>query len=147
MHKSGAYTDHNGLQPAHHTLDTMTIHHFTDTCCHGTCCDGGQNPATTQHGMDTVIYTLSEDGAPISVFGVDTMPVDGITNGISDKNPAAGGSVNGGSGGFSFFGGIDSFEKSGNAAHVVIAGRHRGRISFPEANGSTRHFDNAKFGE
>ena len=147
MHKAGTYTDHNGVQPEHNTLDTMTIHHDSGTCCGGTCCDAGQNPATTQMGMDTVIYKLTKDGAPVSVFAVDTMPVDGITNGISNKDPAAGGSVNGGSGGFSFFGGIDSFEKSGNAAHMVIAGRHRGRLSFPQADGTMRHFDNAKFGE
>ena len=145
VHKDGTYTDHKGVQPAHHTLDTMTIHHHSGTCCDGTCCDGGQNPATTQHGMDTVIYRLAEDGAPISVFGVDTMPVDGITNGISD--PAAGGSVNGGSGGYSFFPGIASFETSGNAAHMAIAGRHRGRLSFRQADGTLLHFDNAKYGE
>ena len=125
----------------------MTIHHDSGTCCGGTCCDAGQPAATTQMGMDMVIYKLTKDGAPISVFGIDTMPVDGITNGISSKDPADGGSVNGGSGGFSFFGAIDTFEKSGNPTHLVIAGRHRGRLSFPKADGSLLHHDNAKFGE
>jgi hypothetical protein len=146
-HKVGTYTDHNGVQPDHHTVDSITIHHDSKTCCGGTCCDGGQPAATTQIGMDMVIYKLTKDGAPVSVFAVDTMPVDGITNGISNKDPAAGGSVNGGSGGFSIFGAIDTFEKSGNPTHLVIAGRHRGRLSFPQADGSLLHFDNAKFGE
>jgi hypothetical protein len=106
----------------------MTIHHDSNTCCGGTCCDAGQPVATTQIGMDMVIYKLTKDGAPVSVFAVDTMPVDGITNGISNKDPAAGGSVNGGSGGFSVFGAIDTFEKSGNPTHLVVAGRHRGRL-------------------
>ena len=125
----------------------MTIHHDSGTCCGGTCCDAGQPAATTQMGMDMVIYKLTKDGAPISVYGIDTMPVDGITNGISSKDPADGGSVNGGSGGFSFFGAIDTFEKSGKPTHLVIAGRHRGRLSFPKADGSLLHHDNAKFGE
>jgi hypothetical protein len=146
-HKVGNYTDHNGVQPAHHTVDTMTIHHDSGTCCGGTCCDAGQPAATTQMGMDMVIYKLTKDGAPISVYGIDTMPVDGITNGISSKDPADGGSVNGGSGGFSFFGAIDTFKKSGKPTHLVIAGRHRGRLSFPKADGSLLHHDNAKFGE
>ena len=38
MHKAGTYTDHNGVQPEHNTLDTMTIHHDSGTCCGGTCC-------------------------------------------------------------------------------------------------------------
>ena len=155
VHRNGTFTDHSGTQPDPFTLSTLTFsHHDADTCCiisggpNGTgCCDNGQDPATTQHGMDVVLYTLDEDGAPKSVYFVDTMPVDGITNGVSDKDPAEGGSVNGGSGGFSFFGAIDSFEKAGNAEHVVIAGRHRGRLSFPLSNGTLVHFDNAKFGE
>mgnify|MGYP001284277309 CR=1 FL=1 len=65
-HKVGNYTDHNGVQPAHHTVDTMTIHHDSGTCCGGTCCDAGQPAATTQMGMDTVIYKLTKDGAPVS---------------------------------------------------------------------------------
>ena len=48
MHKAGTYTDHNGVQPEHNTLDTMTIHHDSGTCCGGTCCDAGQNPARTR---------------------------------------------------------------------------------------------------
>ena len=146
-HKVGNYTDHNGVQPAHHTVDTMTIHHDSGTCCGGTCCDAGQPAATTQMGMDSLIFKLSKDGAPISVFAMDTMPVDGITNGISSKDPADGGSVNGASGGFSFFGSIDSFAKSGKPTHLVIGGRHRGRLSFPKPDGTLLHHDNAKFGE
>ena len=57
----------------------MTIHHDSNTCCGGTCCDAGQPVATTQIGMDMVIYKLTKDGAPVSVFAVDTMPVDGIS--------------------------------------------------------------------
>jgi hypothetical protein len=147
-HKTGTYTDHEGSSATHDTLEQMTIHHHTDTCCGGTCCDGGQSPESTQHGMDTLIYKLTKDGAPVSVFGIDTMPVDGITNGITNdpsKN-ITGGSVNGGSGGYSYFPGIDSFEKSGNPTHMAIAGRHRGRLSFRQADGTLRHFDNAKMG-
>ena len=148
MHKAGTYTDHNGAQPAHNTLATMSIHHHTDTCCGGTCCDNGQDPASTQIGWDILIYKLTKDGAPVSVYGVDTMPVDGITNGITNdpSKGITGGSVNGGSGGYSAFPGIASFETSGNAAHMAIAGRHRGRLSFRKADGTLQHFDNAKLG-
>ena len=148
MHKSGTYTDHNGPQAAHNTLATMSIHHKTDTCCEGTCCDNGQDPASTQIGWDILIYKLTKDGAPVSVYGVDTMPVDGITNGITNdpSQGITGGSVNGGSGGYSAFPGIASFEASGNDAHMAIAGRHRGRLSFRKADGTLKHFDNAKLG-
>ena len=73
-HKVGTYTDHNGVQPDHHTLDTMTIHHYSGTCCDGACCDGGQNPATTQMGMDTIIYKLIKDGEWVGFDQVMAVP-------------------------------------------------------------------------
>ena len=153
MHKAGTYTDHKGAQPAHNTLDTMTIHHDTDTCCGGTCCDGlatnggnSVNPAKSQFGRDIFVYKVTKDGAPVSVYGVDMHSVDGISNGIQNdpSRNITGGSVNGASGPFASIEAIDSFEQSGNAAHVVIAGRHRGRLSFPKADGTLLHLDNAK---
>jgi hypothetical protein len=101
------------------TLDheAVVTHHETGTFA------GGRydNAASSQLGMDSVIYEITTDGVPGRVYAIDTMPSDGKTDG----------SENGRSLGYSYLDSVATFEASGDATSIVAAGTFRGNLTIP----------------
>ena len=80
--------DHEGssnVADGHHS--DVTVHHETGSFAGGLYDD----PALSQHGMDAIIYKISEAGVPVKVFGVDVLPADEV---FHDLNSDQNGSVN-----------------------------------------------------
>ena len=128
-HANGGYVDHLGTSTTVDAHTDVTIHHETGSFAAGRYDD----PAGSQYGMDATIYQLSEEGAPMSVFAVDTLPSDGIYNSSS---------VNSNRGGYSRYSGLDGFDA--DADMVAGCGSHRGNLTFPMADGSSKTLVNTK---
>jgi len=75
QHKDGNYTDHAGSSIVADTHTDVTIHHETGSFAGGVYTNDG----ISQHGMDAVIYQVTEAGVPVKVFGADVMPADEVT--------------------------------------------------------------------
>jgi hypothetical protein len=128
LHENGNYQDHLGTSTTHDTHDVVSVHHATGSIA-STGGKRNQDPASSQLGTDAVIYKMKDDGTPVSVLGFDNMPSDGVLNGTS---------VNGGWGGWTYIGGIDSFDLSGESDKVAVVGMIRGTNKFPMTDGSTQ---------
>ena len=76
QHQNGDYTDHAGVSVSADSHSDVTIHHNTRSFVAGSTYS---EDGLSQHGMDAVIYKVTEAGVPVSVFGVDAVPADGIT--------------------------------------------------------------------
>ena len=76
QHKDGKYTDHAGSSFAADTHTEVTVHHATGSFASG---DFDEH-ATSQYGMDAVIYKISKEGVPQMVFAADSLPADADTN-------------------------------------------------------------------
>ena len=138
QHKNGNYTDHEGKTGSADTHSEVTIHHATGSFASG---DFAEN-ATSQYGMDAIIYKVSKEGVPLKVFAADSLPADADTNPYafhplsSDQLGADGinnGSVNGRSGGQAEFFDIDTFADETDM--VVVGGTFRGKLTFPGVDG------------
>ena len=71
QHKNGGYTDHAGTRTdAADTHSEVTVHHATGSFASG---DFAEN-ATSQYGMDAIIYKVSKNGVPLKVFAADSLP-------------------------------------------------------------------------
>ena len=128
-HADGGYADHLGTSTTDDAHTDVTIHHETGSFAAGQYDD----PAGSLYGMDATIYQLGEDGVPMSVFAADTLPSDGIYNSSS---------VNGNRGGYSRYSGLDGFP---HLPHMVAGcGYHRGSLTFPMADGSSKTLVNTK---
>jgi hypothetical protein len=111
MHKSGDYSDHEGTSSIHDAYTDVTVHHDSETF---TDPDYYKHPAMAQHGMDSVIYKISEAGVPLTVFAADTTTFDGVYDGSG---------VNGLYSSYSQFVALDSF---GDEADTVAGvGEHQ----------------------
>ena len=128
-HANGGYVDHLGTSTTVDAHTDVTIHHETGSFAAGRYDD----PAGSQYGMDATIYQLSEEGVPMSVFAADTLPSDGIYSSSS---------VNGDRGGYSLFSGLYGFDA--DADMVAGCGYHRGNLTFPMADGSSKTLVNTK---
>ena len=105
---TGTYTDHAGSSSSADSYGEVTIHHETRSISAGIYAQHGDDEhGVSQYGMDAVIYKVTKEGVPISVFGVDSMPADGILNASS---------VNGVYGGLGEFYGIDAFAGESDTA-------------------------------
>ena len=122
-HADGGYADHLGTSTTDDAHTDVTIHHETGSFAAGRFDD----PAGSLYGMDATIYQLSEEGVPMSVFAADTLPSDGIYNSSS---------VHGNRGGYSTFSRLDGFDA--DADMVAGCGYHRGNLTFPMADGSSK---------
>ena len=139
QHKNGAYTDHEGTRmDAADTHSEVTVHHATGSFASG---DFAEN-ATSQHGMDAIIYKVSKEGVPQMVFAADSLPADADTNPYafhalnSDELGPDGinnGSVNGRTGSMVEIFEIDSFADENDM--VVVGGTFRGKLTFPGVSG------------
>ena len=137
QHKDGTYTDHAGSSIVAATHSEVTVHHATGSFASG---DFDEH-ATSQYGMDAVIYKISKEGVPQMVFAADSLPADADTNPnafeplSSDQLGANGynGSVNGRSGGQAEFFDIDSFADQNDV--VAVGGSFRGKLTFPSDTG------------
>ena len=139
QHKDGYYTDHEGKRTGSaDTHSEVTVHHATGSFASG---DFAEN-ATSQYGMDAIIYKVSKEGVPLKVFAADSLPADADTNPYafhplsSDQLGADGinnGSVNGRSGGQAEFFDIDTFADETDM--VVVGGTFRGKLTFPGVSG------------
>ena len=139
QHKDGDYTDHEGTRTGSaDTHSEVTVHHATGSFASG---DFAEN-ATSQYGMDAIIYKVTKEGVPQMVFAADSLPADADTNPYafhplsSDQLGADGinnGSVNGRSGGQAEFFDIDTFADETDM--VVVGGTFRGKLTFPGVNG------------
>ena len=128
-HADGGYADHLGTSTTDDAHTDVTIHHETGSFAAGRYDD----PAGSQYGMDATIYQLSEEGVPMSVFAADTLPSDGIYNSSS---------VHGNRGGYSTFSRLDGFDA--DADMVAGCGYHRGNLTFPMADGSSKTLVNTQ---
>ena len=77
---NGAHGEVNNHANVGGHLNTA-IHHETGTIT------GGRytNAASSQHGMDGVVYKISETGIPQEVFAFDTTPSDGVLDGTGEN--------------------------------------------------------------
>ena len=133
QHKDGKYTDHAGSSFVADTHTEVTVHHATGSFASG---DFDEH-ATSQYGMDAIIYKISKEGVPQMVFAADSLPADADDNPnafeplSSDQLGANGynGSVNGRSGGQAEFFDIDSFADQNDV--VAVGGSFRGKLTFP----------------
>jgi hypothetical protein len=91
--------------------------------------------ANSQHGMDAIVYKMSEAGVPESVYAIDTVPADGK---IAD-------SINGKYGGYSYIYGLEPFQS--DTTHLAVVGSFRGNITFPMASGADITLTNWKSGD
>ena len=132
-HANGNYVDHTGISNTDDAHTDVTIHHETGSFAGGARYD---DPANSQHGMDAMIYKLSEDGVPVSVFAADTLPSDGIYDSSS---------VHGDRGGNSRIYGLDGFDAEVDM--VAGCGYFRGNLTFPMADGSSKTLVNTKNGD
>ena len=128
-HADGGYADHLGTSTTDDAHTDVTIHHETGSFAAGRYDD----PAGSLYGMDATIYQLSEEGVPMSVFAADTLPSDGIYNSSS---------VHGNRGGYSTFSRLDGFDA--DADMVAGCGYHRGNLTFPMADGSSKTLVNTQ---
>ena len=128
-HANGGYVDHLGTSTTVDAHTDVTIHHESGSFAAGRYDD----PAVSQYGMDATIYQLSEEGVPMSVFAADTLPSDGIYNSSS---------VHGNRGGYSTFSRLDGFDA--DADMVAGCGYHRGNLTFPMADGSSKTLVNTQ---
>jgi hypothetical protein len=134
-HATNGYSDHQGTQATHDAHTDVTIHHATGSF--GDPLDSSNDdPLTSQHGMDSIIYKIDTAGVPKMVYAVDTMPIDGVTNGSS---------INGRWGGYSFFYGLDDF--AGEPDMLAAVGSFRGSLKFPRAAGGHLEITNGKNGQ
>ena len=107
---------------AHDTHLDVTIHHDTESFV----ALGGssnKNALTSQLGQDSFIYKMNATtGKPISVYAMDTVPIDGNLYGNG---------TNGRWGGWSYIEALDSFDLAGETDMVAAIGMVRGRLTFP----------------
>ena len=138
QHKDGSYTDHAGSSTVADSHTDVTVHHATGSFASG---DFAEH-ATSQYGMDAIIYKVSQEGVPQMVFAADSLPADADTNPYafhalnSDELGADGinnGSANGRSGPMVEIFDIDSFADQNDV--VVVGGTFRGKLTFPGVNG------------
>ena len=73
--KNGLYTDHAGSNNVADDHTDVTIHHETKSVTGGVYTNDG----ISQHGMDAVIYQITEAGVPVKVFGADVTSADEVT--------------------------------------------------------------------
>lgn len=130
QHRSGSYTDHAGSTVMADSYADVTIHHNTRSFVAG---ETYGDDSVSQHGMDAIIYKVTEAGAPVRVFGVDALPADEVYNQSS---------VNGIMGGFAEFYGIASFNAESDM--VAAGGLFRGRLTIPMNDGSNQLLVNTK---
>ena len=112
-----------------------------------------------QHGMDSVIYKISEAGVPLAVFAADTVTFDGVYDGTG---------VNGLYSSYSQFVALDSFDDEADMvagvgerlyrhpshqplshqpscdAPPALSGYFSGNLTFPMAGGMTTTVANDK---
>ena len=130
QHRNGNYQDHAGSSSSADSHADVTIHHNTRSFVAG---ETYGDDSTSQHGMDAIIYKVTEAGVPISVFGIDSLPADEVYSSAS---------VNGLMGGFAEFYGIDSFASQTDM--VAAAGLFRGRLTIPMTTGADMQLVNSK---
>ena len=107
QHKDGQYTDHEGTSTTADTYAEVTVHHATGSFAGGAFVEA----ATSQHGMDAVIYKISKEGVPQMVFGADARPAD------ADTNPNA-------------FEDMNSYQVGANGVNGSVNGRVGGQAEF-----------------
>ena len=133
QHEDGYYRDHAGANNIADVHTDVTVHHETKSFATS---DYSQfsHDGTSTHGMDAVIYQVTEDGTPVKVFGVDSTSADGLTNKSS---------VNGDKGGYAEFFGIDAFRDVANSGMVAAGGAYFGKLTVPMSDGSDKVLVNA----
>jgi hypothetical protein len=123
-HADGRYHDHMGISQVHDTPSDVTIHHETGSYVgNGSSSSYNKKAVSSQLGQDAIIYKISDDGKPESVYGMDTVPADGAIDGKG---------INGKSGGWSYITGIDDFDLAGEADQIAAVGMIRGILKFPQ---------------
>ena len=103
---SGEITNHADVPIAHNT-HTYTGGRYT-------------NPASSQLGMDGIIYKISDAGVPAAVFAIDSYTSDGIYPG-----------ENGNYGNYINVASMSTFEAASDTTSLVVGGCFRGNLSFP----------------
>ena len=87
QHKDGTFlhtlTDHAGSSFVADTHTEVTVHHATGSFASG---DFDEH-ATSQYGMDAVIYKISKEGVPQMVFAADSLPALTPTRIRAPSNP------------------------------------------------------------
>ena len=133
QHEDGYYRDHMGQNNIADVHTDVTVHHETKSFATS---DYSQfsHDGTSTHGMDAVIYQVTEAGTPVKVFGVDSMSADGLTNKSS---------VNGDRGAYAEFFGIDAFRDVANSGMVAAGGAYFGKLTVPMSDGSDKVLVNA----
>jgi len=133
QHEDGYYRDHAGENNIADVHTDVTVHHETKSFATS---DYSQfsHDGTSTHGMDAVIYQVTEAGTPVKVFGVDSTSADGLTNKSS---------VNGDAGGYAEFFGIDAFRDVANSGMVAAGGAYFGKLTVPMSDGSDKVLVNA----
>ena len=133
QHEDGYYRDHAGANNIADVHTDVTVHHETKSFATS---DYSQfsHDGTSTHGMDAVIYQVTEAGTPVKVFGVDSTSADGLTNKSS---------VNGDRGAYAEFFGIDAFRDVANSGMVAAGGAYFGKLTVPMSDGSDKVLVNA----
>ena len=124
---NGAHGEVNNHANVGGHLNTA-IHHETGTIT------GGRytNAASSQHGMDGVVYKISETGIPQEVFAFDTTPSDGVLDGTGE---------NGRWGGYNYIYRMQAFQDN---RHLAVSGNFRGNITIPTVGGGHTTLTNRK---
>jgi hypothetical protein len=117
--------------------ENVVIAHQTGSVATSSAGGRYSDAASSQHGMDSIIYKFSSAGVPQAIFAMDTLPIDGLLSG----------SQNGNWGGYSFMTGVANFEQASDTTSIVASGAFRGNLTVPiGSSGVTTVLSNGKSG-